>query len=499
MKRPPEEGRPWFRRDRCRVCGACLEACPVVRLPRDAARRDRRAALDGPFGASLSLSLCTTCNACDLVCPEGADPYELVLERFNDEEREKGLPGIARMVFPNEYWNIWSLLRPLMDERETADLEAWESGLGKKHRAVLLTGFYTNIVPFLLRGTIFEGSGLAVAGSEGLWGCGGDSNKLGLIGITERVVALLERQFRAMGVKKVVCFMEAEAAMLAEVLPRRYGARFSFTAVPLDSWLLDRIASGKIRVTRPLGLTVTVHDNCMSRCLGGGPQEVMRDLAERCGCRLVEMAHARENALCCGWAATIPSLHAGRGLPGIFLYMMHSLLRRLDEGVATGADAVVTGCPACYIFMSLIRLLANRRIMVYHTTEIVRMAAGEEYASRGEERCRDLLAAVALLAWQWAVSPGFRGRFHPRPPDPRKISPLPVLDERDARRIRKIRSVIGSPLVSSRPARVLIGWTVRAAAALYGRWIALRRRRYILTSRLRATAADRCDGATKGR
>ncbi|MBN2159745.1 MAG: (Fe-S)-binding protein [Spirochaetes bacterium] len=458
----------WFREDRCAGCGACLAACPVVELPENAARLDRDRAIRGRFAESLSLSLCTTCNACDLVCPEGASPYELVLERFDAEYNAKGLPGIARMVFPNEYWNIWTLLRPLMTEQEIRDMDNWADALRGRHRTVMLTGFYTNIVPYLLKGEVFSGSGLAIAGSEGLWGCGGDTNKLGLIGITERVVDLLKRQFAILGVKKLVCFMEAEAAMLAEVLPARYGARFGFTVEPLDSWLTNEINAGRIRITTPLGITATVHDNCMSRYFGGKPQDTMRDLMRKCGCSVVEMAHNREKALCCGWAATIPALHSGAGLPGIFLYMVYSLDRRLREAAATGADAVVTGCPACYIFLSLIRLLANRSIKVYHTSEIVTMAAGGTPALAAEERCRDLLAAVMMLVRQWALHARFRKRFRPLPPEPGRTERPPLLNEKDAARIRRIRRLLGGRLAKSRATRALVGLAVRGAAAAYG-------------------------------
>jgi len=469
----------WFREDRCRRCGACLVACPVVHLPQRAARYDRDRAIHGLFGESLSLSLCTTCNACDLVCPEGAGPYELVLERFDGECRLKGLPGFARMVFPNEDPNLWSLLRPLVSDREAEDLERWASNLSKKHRSVMLTGFYTNLVPFLLQGDLFGKSGPPVAGSEGLWGCGGDTHKLGLIGVTEQVVRLLEAQFESMGVEKVVCFMEAEAAMLSEVLPRRYGARFPFEVEPLGDWLRSGIARGKIEIKRPLGMKVTVHDNCMSRCLEGRSQEVMRSLMEDCGCSVVEMEHARDKALCCGWAATIPSLFSGAGLAGTLMYMLFSLHRRLDEAVRSGADALVTGCPACYLFLSLIRYLTNRKIDVYHIVEIVRMAAGETPARMAEDRCRDILAAVAMLAWRSMRDPDFTRRFRPSPPVPGHVMASPPLGEDDTRRIKRIRRLIGGRLLGGRAARVLAGWLFGGAASVYGFLLGLKRARFI--------------------
>jgi hypothetical protein len=66
---------------------------------------------------------------------------------------------------------------------------------------------------------MFQNSTIPIAGSEGLWGCGGDAHKLGLVDITETIALLLKNKLHSMKVKKVICFMEAEAAMLQEILP----------------------------------------------------------------------------------------------------------------------------------------------------------------------------------------------------------------------------------------------------------------------------------------
>ena len=459
----------WFRDDLCDRCGLCLVKCPVLNLPEQAARQDIEALIAGDVGKSRAFQLCTTCNLCDSVCPREAFPYELVLERFNEYGVKNGLPFLAKLVLPNEPENIWSGLRLLMDEDELGLLRRWEENLHGRHKQVLLAGFYTNIVPYLAKAKILDGLSPVIVGSEGLWGCGGDSNKLGAISLTERAVELLQMQFARMGVEKVYCFMEAEAAMLAEVLPRRFGARFDFEVVPLDYWILEKLEKGEVGIVNRLKLRATVHDNCMSRYFGGKPQEVVRRIVELTGCDLVEMEHCRSNALCCGWAATIPTLYGeGSGNPLRTMgYLLHSLYRRLEEAEATRADIVVTSCPACYIFLTLIKELSNARIRVCHPLEIVQMAAGEAPVSRAGRRCWDILAVATNVILKWASSAENRKRFSPKALDPSTVIVLPQPTESDARRIKRIARLYNGRAIQNPLSRAVIGGTVRAAIGLY--------------------------------
>jgi len=459
----------WFDENSCDCCGECFAECPVLNLPKTAAKADIKSLIDGNLENSAAFRLCTTCNACDFSCPQGADPYELILERFDERIGEQGLPSFARLVFPNESLNVWSGVRLLMDAGELSLLKAWEENLRIPRERILLTGFYTNLVPFLAQAKILEPLLPVAAGSEMLWGCGGDTNKLGAIGLTERVVKLCQKTFSDLGVRELVCSMPAEAAMLGEVLPRRYGADFSFEVGSLDDWILERLKSGEIEVVNPLGLRVTVHDNCMSRYFGGRPQEVLREIAARTGCELVEMEHNRFRALCCGWAATIPTLHRpGQGRPFQTLaYLLSSLQRRMEEAARTKAGVLLTSCPACYLFLTLIRELTGVGPQVLHTLELVQKAAGETPVRKVERRARDVLAVAVNLLLKWLNSAEERQRFFPRPPDPARLEPAVETPSADARRIRRLARVFNGPLVQNPLARRAIGALSRFSISVY--------------------------------
>ena len=491
MKRARKTGPPWFRPDSCVRCGTCLAECPVLEFPPEAAAAERRRLNGDEPGRTLAPERCTTCNVCDFVCPRGAAPYEQMLEKFDVERKTRGLPPLARMVFPSDPDNIWSALRLLLTPDEGAALRLWEDNLKGKRREILLTGFYTNLVPFLALSPVIRSLGMEIAGSEGLWGCGGDSNKMGLAETTGAVAVMLREKFGEMGVRRVVCFMQAEAAMLGEILPGRYGVKFPFRVTSLDAVLLEKMKRGEIPVRRKLGMTVTVHDNCMSRYMGGEPQDVLRAIVGLTGCTLVEMEHSRSAALCCGWAATIPTLFGEKSGPPFrtLLYMLHSLRRRMREAERTGADALVTGCPACYLFLSLIAVLTKSRMKVLHVTELVGMAAGEEGERLTERRVWDVLAVCTGLIFKWLGSKEYRARFFPAPPS--GVETGPDTGPRDARRIRRWARLYHGRLVQNPLTRALVGLLVKSAAGLYGRALSRERKKHIQILAVSAAAKDR--------
>ena len=358
-----------------------------------------------------------------------------------------------------------------MDEDERALLTQWERNLAQPREEILLTGFYTNLVPFLTQVGILQELRDSITGGEGLWGCGGDAHKLGMIDATERIVELVDNSFTRLGVKRVICFMEAEAAMLAEVLPRRYGADFGVTVTTLDSWVLERLRSGRITVTRPLGMRVTVHDNCMSRYLDGEPQAVVRETLRRIGCDLVEMRHHHDKGLCCGWAATIPVLHGrSAGHPVQVLgYLLYSLRRRLLEAEETGAEAIVTSCPACYLFLALIKVLTDSPLEIYHPLELVEQAAGGTPERRVYRRCQDVLAITTNLLWLWARAGREHRSFRPVLPPVDSPQTLARAREKDVRRLQRLARFFHGSAVQNPVSRTIIRWAVNAFASVHGR------------------------------
>lgn len=464
----------FFRDDLCDRCGLCFERCPVLELPPDAAKREMSALISGETDASLVLRHCQTCNVCEFTCPRKASPYGLILERYHEMLLADGLPYIAKFIFPNEPENMWTGTRVLMDEDERALLRSWEENLKKPRKEALLTGFYNNLVPFIARASLLDDLKPAIVGSDMMFGMGEDAYRIGFLEEAERLGRLAVRKFNEMGVEKLYCFMVVEASMFTDVLPKRFGVEVDFEVELLDTWLLERLKSGRIEVRNKLNRKVTVHDNCCGRYMDRVLPDTTREIMELIGCEVAEMRHCGENALCCGWAGTVPTLFGPTsGNPAhTLLNLLQSLYVRLGEAEETGADILVAPCPGCYVFLSLIKVLTNSRIEIYLPLELVQLAAGEKPVHRSEERAWDILAVTANLVLKWPFAPK---RFKPEPVEIEM--PLPEPPPRDAARIRLFGRLFHGWLVQNRFSRSVLALLVKGLIGGYQSHLERRRRK----------------------
>ncbi len=459
-----QAGFRFFRDDLCDRCGICLEQCPHMELSTEQARREIEKLINGDRDTSLVLNRCVTCNICEFVCPQAANPYGLILERHDRTGHADGLPYISKFIFPNEPENMWTNIRVLVSDEERLLMNAWEANLNNPRKEVLVTGFYNNLVPFITQTSLLDELRPAIVGSDMMFGMGEDAYRLGFFDEAASLGRQAVEKFTAMGVEKMICFMVVEASMFTDVLPNKFGIQADFEVQLLDSWLLDRMKSGQIKADKKLGMKVTVHDNCCGRYMEGILADTTRAILDMVGCDIVEMRHCKENALCCGWAGTVPTLFGSTsGNPvHTLMNLLQGLYLRLQEAEETGADALVVPCPGCYAFMSLIKVLTNSRVDVFLPMELVQLAAGETLVHKNQERAWDILAVTTNLVLKWPFS---QKRFFPRPIDIEQ--PLPVASQRDAARIKLFGKLYHSRVVQNRVSRALIAATVKQLIGIY--------------------------------
>jgi heterodisulfide reductase subunit D len=134
-----------------------------------------------------------------------------------------------------------------------------------------------------------------------------------------------------------------------------------FEIYHVTQYLNQLIISGDLAL-KELELSVTYHDPCD---LGRGsreyeaPRQVIRSIP---GVKLVEMAHSRENCLCCGGGGNLEMIDSG---------LTADIARaKIDEVLKTGAEAVVTACQQCVRTMST---CARRNKLPLEVMDIVQL------------------------------------------------------------------------------------------------------------------------------
>lgn len=377
--------------DRCTYCGLCFHLCPVLEMPLVEAQEEiRRLCVSGE--GSVVLKKCNSCMSCNLFCPEGANPYNLVLERWNELYQKRGAPPLYRFVCPTEEPNIWQLINLFLSPEERRWIDAWMDCTPGEKDTVLLIGNYTHLFPFIIGGSSLLEHFKPVDRID-QWEGGAYLYQGGYLDVVQRIARRTRDDFARWNVKDIVILTDAVHYLLTEVHPREMGISHEARCIPFHRWAAEKIEKGELALpAAPLGISVAVHDNCYSKVLGGAYWDDPRYILEKCGCNVIEMKHSRADALCCGFGAGA-SWVRNMSIPFDIIWEGVKKFREAEE---TGAGAMVSYCSGCIYLLWATRELMGSSIDVYHSVELLRMAMGEKipYPQAHIERAWDVIAII---------------------------------------------------------------------------------------------------------
>ncbi|MCG2763826.1 MAG: (Fe-S)-binding protein [Desulfarculaceae bacterium] len=349
----------------CTGCAACAEACPAVNASGDGElsglyRLDwrRRAGKAGAgwlrrlFGGkppserqwkafSDTVFRCTLCGNCTEVCPAGIGLKDLWLSLRQELVEREAYPPKVDLIRDNltESHNVFG---EEQDERAewVEDMDEPPDDLYLKDQAevVYFTGCVASFFPLAQQIPVALAEVLEAAQvdftllGEEEWCCG-----FPLLGAGDLAgaKAMIEHNLEAVadkGAKEVVFACPSCYMMWREHYPT--DLKLSHATQYLDRL----VAQGRLPL-RERAMTVTYHDPCdLGRAarVFEAPRRLIRALP---GIKLVELADNRENCLCCG---------GGGNLEMIDQELNAEIARRkVDQVLATGAEAVVSGCQQC--------------------------------------------------------------------------------------------------------------------------------------------------------
>lgn len=383
--------------ERCDLCGECLHKCPVLKLPLQEAKVEMKNLIEGKQSRYV-LTKCTTCMSCNTYCTRQANPYQLILERWNDLYKTRGAPPLYKFVCPTQEPNIWQLINVFLSEKEKRWVSEWMDYVPSPSDTVFLIGNYTHLFPFIIGGSRLLEYFKPIDRID-QWEGGAYLYQGGYLDVVQQIAQRTKEDFDKWGVKTVVPMLDAVYYLFTEVHPREMRVVHDQEFINFHEWLLKKIDSGEIQLPNQLAFKVSVHDNCYSKIPDANYREMPREILKKCGVKILEMKHTGNDSLCCGFGAGA-SWKYNISIP---FDIISEGVKKFKEAEETEAGALVSYCGGCIYLLWAARELIGSKIDIYHMIEIVRMSMGENinYPHDHIERAWDI---IAIISYQLLLS-----------------------------------------------------------------------------------------------
>jgi heterodisulfide reductase subunit D len=378
----------------CTNCRICADVCPAVSASGDGglsavARIERLKALlkrrhpligrllrRGPdldarrksFGESAFR--CTLCGNCEEACPVGIRLKDLWLSAR--EDCVEGCVAPAKLAAIRK--NLKGERNVFAEDPEERALwvedldDAPADGLIRERAdTVYFAGCVSAYFPLAQKIPRAFVEILAAAGVDFTllgpeeWCCGFPLLGAGMKADLDELVAHNLEAVRRKGAREVVFSCPSCYQMWREHYPGE-------VALHHASEYLGRLISERRVPLKALDLKVTYHDPCdLGRGAGvyEGPRAILRAIP---GVSFVELARHRENCACCGGGGNLEMVDAD--LAGRIAKL------KIDEVLATGAQAVVTSCQQCVRTMTSYVRRNKIPLEVMDIVQLVRRALG---------------------------------------------------------------------------------------------------------------------------
>lgn len=409
----------------CMRCGLCQAVCPVFGVTHKEAdvSRGKLALLENlahkiiedPDAVEEKLNRCLLCGSCQANCPSGVSILEIFMEARQALVDYRGLNPIKKFVFrhllahPQLFSAAMRAAAPfqgiVMRQKGAAtyDMPLFKKLIGSRHIAKLpakslhakygdlrtegqigikvlffpgcmADKYYTQLGEACLKALKHHGVGVVMPSA--LTCCGipalASGDRKGFVLETQKNLEVIEREFTGGGIQYVLTPCGSCSATLKEWWPH-FAKEFSpehqkliasvasrvmdISAFLVDVLHVDTLEKGTRRqgeVTR-----VTFHDSCHLKKSLGVWQQPRKLIGMNPNYELVEMAEADR---CCGCGGSFTLFH--------YDLSKQIGLRKRENIVNSGAQAVATGCPACMLQISDMLSQNKDDIVVKHPIEI---------------------------------------------------------------------------------------------------------------------------------
>lgn len=354
-------------------CGICVKDCPEYKemTLEPGASRGKMIALRGILENKYQVSSrlaeifykCFLCGYCSARC--ALDNHK-IFESFRADLVEHGM---APEVLKQAVDFVVKRENPYGTQREDKASWAEDLNLPKRSTTLLFAGCTEGLVlPDIARTTaiLLQDSRLQFGymGEEEPC-CGLALHEWGFVQEFEEKATSTARSLKQTGANEVITTCPYCTYAFNNVYPEIVQG-FEITATHMIPALLRLIDDGKISLKNRVNMKVTYHDPChLARYqkIVDEPRAILQRIP---GVELVEMAHNKLLANCCGGGGSV------RAIDSDFAFSVAR--KRLAEVEDTQAEALVTSCPFCLRMLSTAARSSDSNIRVLDLTELVMMS-----------------------------------------------------------------------------------------------------------------------------
>jgi len=359
--------------------------CPALHYPEAKAKAEKEKLIRGEPGEVVER--CKSCFSCERFCPYDCHPYYLILYRWFERYQKQGIPVRALKSLPVEEKSFMDYARRGYNREEQKLAAEWMTNANSdlSGQEVIFAGCNAQVFPYLFTSPLL--SGPKVMGEPGLC-CGEVYFRMGLFDRAIELGRKIADRYDRIKPERVVIFCLAGYNMQKNVLPRKFGIKFSPEIIYLGDWLLERVKSGAIKFSRPLKRKVVVQDSCHAKVLGDEFMDKPRELLRLAGAEVLEMNPCRERQVCCGVADGIAHFNP--------LAMTLGGIRQWRLAKKAGADIFAPYCATCYMMLKMAGKFYPSFMPCLHLLELLTHAAGYPVESLADKRTGKIMAGTVL-------------------------------------------------------------------------------------------------------
>lgn len=325
-----------FKADLCKVCGKCLTECQWMDVDREQAIVWQKQMIAGK--ESPALKKCITCQSCNEVCPQKANPYDLHIEL---QEKYHSLVSEELISATEMHYRF---------DGEPENIP--------QAKRVMSACTYGKVEAQLIQGRLYDLP--QVSGKP--YFCWGLFSHMGAKNIQQKHAQKFVDRLAATGAEEIVCFHVDCYSMLTNLIPG-FGIEIPFRPIHLAEHIVDHLSKHQNDI-KPLNMNIAYQRPCASKYTPE-MEPVIDQLFALSGATRVERQYDREKALCCSSVK--------------LLYNMDGIATDVEKNVSdakqAGARAMVYFCPVCR------DMLANeahkQNMPLIFLGDVARMALGE--------------------------------------------------------------------------------------------------------------------------